>query len=502
MKRGKKSQSEVITTVLIILIVLAAVFIVYVVIRNMVKSGVESADVAPMNVPLMTSSTSLSSQVINVSVSRGAGNGEMIGVKIIFKNSDNAVACNYEDRTASMNELETRIYIINLTKINCAQVSSYDVYPIIKSGNREIFGLEASHSGSYSHIGAVIDCVVGEACDDGNSCTVNDACVSGVCSGTLITSCVSGDGCCASGCSYSGGDLDCPSDCVDADSDGYNITIGCGAIDCNDTNANINHLAAEVCDNVVDDNCNGLIDCGDNLCKNTYSCFVKQAVFYLPLDGNTTNLGTNPVTAIISNLGGVDKNKYSYIAGKKNQAINFITTDYNGNGDYITTKDVTDNCLFRNLNCGTKTISFWIKTTTSYGYVAGTMRSLSISPKPYGGWNIDVRGGGTYIYFNWINLGGYETGAESTVSVNTWTHFAIIVNNTNIKIYKNNILVKDQSGLGGFKDTEGYYSSNNLTIGAAYPIDWLYGYNGAIDEFFVFNRALTQSEINVLYDLV
>ena len=47
--------------------------------------------------------------------------------------------------------------------------------------------------------------------------------------------------------------------CLDADGDGYQ-DAACGGDDCNDSSALVNPGAEEVCDNNVDDNCNGLID--------------------------------------------------------------------------------------------------------------------------------------------------------------------------------------------------------------------------------------------------
>lgn len=63
--------------------------------------------------------------------------------------------------------------------------------------------------------------------------------------------------------------------CIDDDEDGYNITGGvCGPVDCNDTNASINPGAAEICDDIVDNDCDGDIDCDDSDCFADPICIV------------------------------------------------------------------------------------------------------------------------------------------------------------------------------------------------------------------------------------
>lgn len=52
-----------------------------------------------------------------------------------------------------------------------------------------------------------------------------------------------------------------PGGCTDADNDGF-----CSDVDCNDNNAAINPGAAEVCGDLIDNNCNGAIDEGCSVC--------------------------------------------------------------------------------------------------------------------------------------------------------------------------------------------------------------------------------------------
>lgn len=65
-------------------------------------------------------------------------------------------------------------------------------------------------------------------CDDGDPCTTDDACSGGVCSGTLL----------------------------DADGDGY-VSDACGGGDCDDDDWNINPGAAEICEDGIDQDCDG-----------------------------------------------------------------------------------------------------------------------------------------------------------------------------------------------------------------------------------------------------
>jgi hypothetical protein len=60
--------------------------------------------------------------------------------------------------------------------------------------------------------------------------------------------------------------------CTDADEDAYYAEAGCGTdVDCNDGNSSINPGATEICNDSVDNDCNGLIDNQDPICG-TVTC--------------------------------------------------------------------------------------------------------------------------------------------------------------------------------------------------------------------------------------
>ncbi|MCA9770965.1 MAG: M6 family metalloprotease domain-containing protein [Myxococcales bacterium] len=65
-------------------------------------------------------------------------------------------------------------------------------------------------------------------------------------------------------------DPDCQPTCTDADGDGYAVEGGeCGALDCDDTRALVNPAAAEVCDDGLDNDCSGAADGADPVCAPT-----------------------------------------------------------------------------------------------------------------------------------------------------------------------------------------------------------------------------------------
>lgn len=60
----------------------------------------------------------------------------------------------------------------------------------------------------------------------------------------------------------------CPVMCTDNDGDGYSIEGGvCGAMDCNDSDPNLNPGAMEICGDGIDNNCDARIDAADSTCQ-------------------------------------------------------------------------------------------------------------------------------------------------------------------------------------------------------------------------------------------
>ncbi len=59
----------------------------------------------------------------------------------------------------------------------------------------------------------------------------------------------------------------CAGACTDSDRDGYYVEAECGEADCDDASAMVNPGMAEICDNGLDDNCDEIIDGDDPGCR-------------------------------------------------------------------------------------------------------------------------------------------------------------------------------------------------------------------------------------------
>jgi len=95
------------------------------------------------------------------------------------------------------------------------------------------------------------------------------------------------------------------------------------------------------------------------------------------------------------------------------------------------------------------------------------------------------------LYFS--DFGGQDVFGSQTISTNTWYHVASVYNGTTVSLYVNGVLdINNSLSLS-------VESSANLIIGAESVLD-ANPFQGMIDDFLMFNRALSASEIAFLYD--
>ncbi|MEA1962965.1 MAG: putative metal-binding motif-containing protein [Patescibacteria group bacterium] len=96
-------------------------------------------------------------------------------------------------------------------------------------------------------------------------------------------------------------DASCPEICIDMDYDGYGLfaTDACAShpniVDCDDTNADVGAGGAEICNNGIDDDCDGLIDCDDTeQCAGDASCAIVETCDFNNICGATETCDSCP----------------------------------------------------------------------------------------------------------------------------------------------------------------------------------------------------------------
>lgn len=130
----------------------------------------------------------------------------------------------------------------------------------------------------------------------------------------------------------------CPPVCTDFDGDGFAVEGGqCGAVDCDDTDATINPGSADICDDGIDNNCNGTIDEG---CVVTPVCTDNDGDLFAveggecgPVDCDDTDDTVNP-DAVEDCADGIDNNCNGLVDAMDDMAVNCppLCTDSDGDG--------------------------------------------------------------------------------------------------------------------------------------------------------------------------
>lgn len=177
----------------------------------------------------------------------------------------------------------------------------------------------------------------------------------------------------------------------------------------------------------------------------------------------------------------------TYVPGKVGTAFNF-----NGTNAYVSLPTSS----FNNLT-GDFSVSCWFKTNT----VSGNQMIFS---------NFAYNGGarkGFYIVLSSNTIGCWLANeptysqlfyTSAVVSINTWYHLSVTRESSVVKIYINGTLI--------FTDTNGIPLSYVTTLtsigaythGAPSPITSYF--NGSIDAFNIWQKALTQAEVTELYN--
>jgi hypothetical protein len=268
---------------------------------------------------------------------------------------------------------------------------------------------------------------------------------------------------------------------------GDNITVGCDVLN-NPPTHNTPILNSTYGTNGTLENLTcynqSTSDLNRDTSKNIYSWFLNETEIVLlnmPFEGGSNSTWTNDYTTY-SNDGIVSGPTWSSSAGYDGKgAYVFNATE----GDYINITDSVSMSLVNQFS-----ISAWVKDVGGTGY-----KVLASKNNEYL-FRIDSTGEQGYLSC-FINLdGSWETRVSTTTPIaqNVWNHVVCAWNNATgtLSIYVNGTLNNSRSDRQGSVTA----TAEPVQIGS-----WTGGnfWNGTIDEFMIWNRTLSATEVRQLY---
>ena len=214
-------------------------------------------------------------------------------------------------------------------------------------------------------------------------------------------------------------------------------------------------------------------------------------VGYWPLDGNTTNWTTN-TTADVSGSGNAGtlvsmSTSSSPIIGKIGQALNF-----NGASSYIYTTT-----SYASPGPQVFSVSIWFKTSVASGHkLIGFENVQSVITGSTYDRHIYMGTDGK-IYFGVHNVASYTVASSATLTDNKW-HIAVgTFDGSTMKLYIDGVY-QGSNNPGAAQAYTGYWRIGNYKLSSWSNASDGY-YQGQLDDVRIYNRALTQGEVQQLY---
>jgi hypothetical protein len=245
--------------------------------------------------------------------------------------------------------------------------------------------------------------------------------------------------------------------------------------------------------------------------------------FYVAFDGTTTNTLMNAVDSIRANFPAVNPfTSIDAVHGKGVQGVNQKAIKYGSANDFAGSKSFT--------------IAFWEKNTVPTG--GSPQFVFSLASKDY--WHqsglfllIDHDGAGSTSTNAVVKLAIQDywlewTGDNGTIKMpgnllnNQWHHLAFVYDQTTSKVtyyidgqaltgvpakltdVKDNINTTVAKGPLNIKNTYGFVLggwNKHADLGNDAPTDgWIQSWQGGLDQFRLYNKALSASDVKALYD--
>lgn len=196
-------------------------------------------------------------------------------------------------------------------------------------------------------------------------------------------------------------------------------------------------------------------------------------------DGNTDDVSGN-------GNNGVTAGTVTYLAGKSDQAFNFAAAGG---------VSINDTNLL--LSSSSVTAETWFKFNGAYvGAASIILYKGNYDPYPHMAYSIEIDRSTNKIIGRSDSAGFSQILSTLTVNDNLWHYVALTIDNTSktAKLYLDGVFQNSANFTGVIQQ-----STEPLSIGKYY-YNSSYNFSGIIDETRIFNRALTASEIQAIYD--
>lgn len=206
-------------------------------------------------------------------------------------------------------------------------------------------------------------------------------------------------------------------------------------------------------------------------------------VAHFPFDNNTSDIGPNSMSGTYNPQG---NSGLSWISGRVNQALNF-----NSSNSYF------QSCGFYALGMNQSyTIAMWVNPS----FQSGTLFHISSAGTGSGGWCLPMIGfssNGSLVVQTWI--GGVVLILGPILPTNNWTHIVQTYSSTNgLRLYINGGLYNSATANTFSSSTVVMcvlLGSSGLGKNCQTVLISMGQYSGGIDEFYVYNRELSSTEI-------
>ena len=207
-------------------------------------------------------------------------------------------------------------------------------------------------------------------------------------------------------------------------------------------------------------------------------------VAYWPLDENT---GTDAPDVSGSHDGTLTTTGISWTAGKLGNAVDCHGSDF-GNG-YV---NIPQHSALKPANIS---IQAWVS-IDAFGDWDGIVGNFEDTSDTESGWALFTHGANTVSWY--VSVAGSMRWTSVSVPTAQWTHLVGTYDGTNVKLYKNAAPPVTTAASGFIDYSE--YPPLGMRIGQYYDTNEQDALDGRVDEVALWNRALTQDEVLMLYN--